>query len=191
MSSVSFVRLQDPCLTLNFEVTGTGPNRIYSLPTGVEVLERHQFVDLLMSKYQKTIAICVERLGGQHVPTHFVKFSQWIIEKKHHEATKLDMKGWELDILPPQIALFQNLKELDLSENKLRRLFPELPFLESLEVLDVSGNQVELPDLSHLPKLRIVKANRCGLLSIPKWVSECPTLHFEAEGNPLSDDYIE
>ena len=189
MSTISYVRINDYNLPLDFQVTGMGPTRISKLPPDTKkILDSHPLVNALMKKYQKNVKQWADHLNIKDLSEDplmsCVQLSERIVSKGYHKEKKLVMKDWELDILPPQIALFKNLAYLDLSGNHLRRLFPELPSLMELEELDISGNKVEIPDLSHLPKLRIIKANSCGLLAIPDWVQRCKSLElFECNNN--------
>lgn len=194
MSSITYVRIEDPYYPLNFKVTGTGPTRISELPPSVEkVANGHHLLNILMSQYQKGIEKCAKKWNLVDVPQDpmvcCAKFSEWVVKNQHHNNTHLDLSNLELEILPPQIGLFRELTHLNLSGNHLRRLFPELTSLQNLQELDISGNTVELPDLSSLPHLRVVKANDCNLVEVPQWISKCPKLQsIEMKDNLIDEE---
>ena len=68
----------------------------------------------------------------------------------------LDLRYFNLEILPPEIHRFQHLRTLNLNSNALRELPATLTQLSQLEVLYLSHNQLsDLPaGLASMPKLK-------------------------------------
>lgn len=181
-------------LTLYFQV-GVGATRIEGVPRGLFPLadpppHMETYLNGLFKKYQEAI-VKIGKRWNLTLPKDplacLVAFSERITQNKFHEQTTLSLAGFKLTILPPQIALFQDLRKLDLSENQLRMLFPELPHLDSLEELDLSGNSgvlIQNYDLSRLPNLKTVKLVGCGLTAIPQWMSQSRSLEvIDVRGN--------
>ena len=189
---------KQPGLDSFFQVNdyGTGVNRIAAGPTNrVPLLfadEKVVFVRFLLDLYKAAILIIAKKwrleLEGDAMAVS-EQFTRAIIASDHNKTSELSLSGFGLSNVPAQIALYRNLKTLDLGDNQLRVLFPELVQLTELEVLDVSGNKgVMLPDLSGLPNLRVLRANGCGLSEIPDWLRKCPKLEsVELKKNNIDD----
>lgn len=100
-------------------------------------------------------------------------------------ATSLDLSGLKLRELPDRIADLTNLRDLDLSENRLTGL-PALPHLTGL---DLSGNRLtEVPSvLARLPQLRHLHINRTGIAALPDWLGDLTGLEeLNLGGNRLT-----
>lgn len=179
-----YYRYPQTHLDLCFHAHLFGANRIPKVPTGsvpmLFVDEGIAHVRYLLGLYKTAVLSIAEcwKLRIEGTPLEVCeKFTRLVVDGEYNKSTKLSLSGIGLAHLPPQIALFRDLEELDLSENQLVILFPELPQLKGLEVLDVSGNKgVMLPDLSALPNLRVLRANNCGLGAVPQWLDQCPKL---------------
>jgi len=182
--SGGYFRYQQRHLNLCFELQTLGANWVAEIPQDVMPVlffdERFIFVEELLKSYRVAIA-AIGKSFGWTAPESPVaccaQFSELLVGKKMHQWTELSLESLGISILPPQISLFRQLTHLDLSGNKLKRLFPELLSLGTLEVLDVSGNEnIMLPDLSALPRLRMIKANGCCWSEIPAWMEESASL---------------
>lgn len=185
--------------SLYFKHSLFGMSRVHALPrdairSSTLFHDESVFIYLgdQLEKIQGAIAV-IGKAFGWAVPKDpliaCVKFSERIRSQKLHLNKQLSLKELGLTLIPPQIALFENVTHLDLSGNKLRKVFPELPYFHQLEELDISGNEgLELPDLSHLENLRVIKANRCGWREVPSWIQAAikKGLKVELQGNLLT-----
>jgi len=188
-----------PALNLYFQHSLFGMSRVTALPReallssdALHPVSVFVYLDDQLKKIQEAITV-IGRTFGWEAPAKplvaCVQFSEWITRQKLHLSKKLSLKGLGLTLIPPQMALFKDVTHLDLSGNKLRRVFPELPYFSKLEELDISGNEgLELPNLSHLKNLRVIKANCCGWREIPSWIQAASkgNLKVELQGNPLT-----
>ncbi|GMT13722.1 hypothetical protein PFISCL1PPCAC_5019, partial [Pristionchus fissidentatus] len=90
----------------------------------------------------------------------------------------LDLSQNKLKELPPFIALFQELKQLHLTDNVLESIPDEIGELRKLEVLNISQNKLkELPKtLVGCKALRTVNAAQNNLTSFPVVLCHCREL---------------
>lgn len=79
--------------------------------------------------------------------------------KKFTQLRKLNLKGNRLTNLPPFLSQLCHLKEIDLSENRLA-VFPKLPPLGALTFLNLENNRITyVPDFQECPHLIFLNLN--------------------------------
>ncbi|XP_077330913.1 leucine-rich repeat-containing protein 2 [Lithobates pipiens] len=103
----------------------------------------------------------------------------------------LDMSHNKLECLPPEIGCLRHLRELNVAFNYLKEVPPELGDCENLERLDVSGNLhiTELPfELSNLKKVTYVDVSANKFSSVPICVLRMSSLQWlDISSNILKD----
>ncbi|KAG9486863.1 hypothetical protein GDO78_006974 [Eleutherodactylus coqui] len=103
----------------------------------------------------------------------------------------LDMAQNKITCLPPEIGCLRNLRELNVSFNNLKDIPPELGDCENLGKLDISGNLelTELPfELSNLKKVTFVDLSANKFSSIPICVLRMSSLQWlDISRNNLKD----
>lgn len=101
----------------------------------------------------------------------------------------LDLSQNRIKEVPPFIGNFNALKQLHLSVNLIDRLPDEIGFLKSLETLSINGNQLtELPEsLTQLSSLKTLNASANRLSRFPTVVCQLTQL----EVLDLSENQIE
>src|SRR5262245_56185692 len=74
------------------------------------------------------------------------------------QVTSLNLIGYSLSILSPEIVNLVALQGLKLNGSRLRALPSEIGKLTSLQFLDLSGNPLEslLPELGNLDQLQVI-----------------------------------
>lgn len=77
---------------------------------------------------------------------------------------ELDFSNIGLSCLPPEIRLFQNLRKLNLNQNKLTYL--NLSSLPHLKSISVEGNQLTSAILNNLPELKSAHLNNNYLMEV-------------------------
>ena len=112
-------------------------------------------------------------------------FSQGI---KWEEALKqdpktvisLDCSGQKWDSLPLEIFRFTNLKELNLSKNKLSQIPPQFNTFQAIEKLDLGRNKFDIFPLSvcTLSKLKILLLDRNKLTRLPEQITDLHALEY-------------
>jgi internalin A len=104
--------------------------------------------------------------------------TEYIREAIESDQNKIDLSGWEIELLPPEIGELRNVVELDLSGNRLAYLPPEIGKLENLKILLISGNEMEYlnPEIGNLEKL--IKLDLSGniLTSLPEEIGNLKNL---------------
>lgn len=104
------------------------------------------------------------------------------------QVKHLNLSGQKLKKIPQEVFEFPNLKTLDLSRNKLTILPAEIGLLLKLEELDVTSNKIEdMPkEIGKLNRLRILKFRNNKLYSLPKEIGELGRLEVvDFNGNPI------
>ena len=83
--------------------------------------------------------------------------------------TTLDLSGWDLTSLPPEIGSLTSLRKLDLSLNELKSLPSEIGHLTALTYLDISLNELTSlpPELGNLTALTELEAFSNNFTSLP------------------------
>ncbi len=109
----------------------------------------------LLTLYNGSIQKIAKKLGWQFEGeglSLFKAFTEKLRAERAETWTSLDLSNCDLELLPPQISLLENLKDLNLSGNNIYLFPPELQLLP-LEKLDISDNSRLQP-------------------SIPKWLGK-------------------
>ncbi len=104
------------------------------------------------------------------------------------QVKHLDLSGQKLKKIPKEVFEFPNLKTLNLSKNKITVLPAELGLLTKLEELDLTNNKVEdLPkEIGKLTRLRVLKFRNNKLYSLPNEIGELGRLETaDFNGNPI------
>ncbi|XP_069817814.1 leucine-rich repeat-containing protein 2 [Dendropsophus ebraccatus] len=141
----------------------------------------------------------------QELPDHLIEqtyLKEWHIHKTlihtipdyiqtFEDMKVLDMSQNKLTHFPPEIGCLRNLRELNVSFNNLKNIPSELGDCENLEKLDVSGNLelTELPfELSSLKKVTYVDLSANKFSSIPICVLRMSSLQWlDISSNNLKD----
>ena len=89
--------------------------------------------------------------------------------------TELNLSGWGLEKIPPEIKRLKKLRALDLSKNKLTSLPPEILDLKSLEILDLRDNSLNFP-----PEILAQTNNAQAILNYMAWI-------LDGKRQPLSE----
>ena len=105
----------------------------------------------------------------------------WVLhnaEPRDIEVLKIGFN--QIQELPPGIAEYTSLRELEARGNGMVRLCDEIGTLNQLEVLDASDNQLEsLPaSIGNLHKLRVLVINKNRLTTIPSVICNLENLEF-------------
>ena len=90
----------------------------------------------------------------------------------------LDCSGQKWDSLPLEIFRFTNLKELNLSKNKLSQIPAHFNSFQAIEKLDLSRNKFEIFPLSvcTLSNLKILQLDRNKLTLLPEQIASLQAL---------------
>lgn len=90
----------------------------------------------------------------------------------------LNLSGNRFKKLPIDIYCLENLRELNLSHNMLESLPPTIKDLKYLELLDVSGNNLnQLDQITLMPSLKILNvAGNRRLVRLPYTLTTCQSL---------------
>ncbi|KAH7718019.1 leucine Rich Repeat family protein [Aphelenchoides avenae] len=112
-----------------------------------------------------------------------------VLEEVADILRNLDLSQNRIKEVPPFIGNFNALKQLHLSVNLIDRLPDEIGFLKSLETLSINGNQLtELPEsLTQLSSLKTLNASANRLSRFPTVVCQLTQL----EVLDLSENQIE
>ena len=104
-----------------------------------------------------------------------ILWDRWFIDSYSHE---LDLHGYQLRFLPPEIGLFINLPALDLSNNQLTSLPPEIGKLTNLTTLNLSGNQLRFlpPEIGLFINLPALDLSNNQLTSLPPEIGKLTNL---------------
>lgn len=124
-------------------------------------------------------------------PEEAYRKAQHLIEKvKDKSATELDLAGWGLTAIPPEIAQLTKLERLNLYNNKLTTFPPELNQLMNLTHLWFSNNQLTIipADIVRLINLRYLWLNDNQLAIFPTELNQLLNLiTLDLNGNQLTD----
>ena|SRR5687767_1221120 len=104
------------------------------------------------------------------------------------QVKHLNLSNQKLKKIPKEVFLFPNLKTLDLSGNKIEAMPADLGLLTKLEELDITKNKIdELPkEIGNLKRLRVLKARSNSLYALPKEIGQLGRLETaDFNGNPL------
>lgn len=93
---------------------------------------------------------------------------------------ELDISKNKIEKLPKNIGDLSNLKKLNISNNEIKKLPKEIENLKNLEVLNISYNKIELlnPNIKFLEKLNSFDASNNPLKELTKVISELNDLEF-------------
>jgi Leucine-rich repeat (LRR) protein len=104
------------------------------------------------------------------------------------QVKHLNLSGQKLKKIPKEVFEFPNLRTLDLSNNKITEIPKEIGLLTKLEQLNLTKNKIdELPkEIGSLKRLLILKFRNNGLFTLPKEIGELVRLEtVDFNGNPL------
>ncbi len=104
------------------------------------------------------------------------------------QVKHLNLSNQKLKKIPKEVFEFPNLKTLDLSKNKITELPADIGQLTRLEELIITSNKIEdIPkEIGNLKRLRILKARNNALYSIPKEIGQLVRLEsVDLNGNPI------
>lgn len=96
----------------------------------------------------------------------------------------------KLGRLPDSLFIFENLRQLDLSKNRIDLLGQELGDLSSLEKLDLSKNEIRIipPQIGKLTLLRELNLEKNNILELPEEIGNLTKLEvLSISGNPISE----
>lgn len=98
--------------------------------------------------------------------------------EKAKQTQKLDLSGMGFEKLPKAVWELEDLKIIDLYNNKLAELPESLTQFQSLEKLYASKNPItSLPlFLNELPNLRVLKIDDAQITEFPAWLCKHPAL---------------
>ncbi len=135
------------------------------------------------------------------IATHIGVFAQPITESEESVFTDiklaleykgqvkhLNLSNQKLKKVPKEVFLFPNLKTLDLSGNKIDVLPADIGQLTKLEELTLTKNKIdELPkEIGNLKRLRVLKMRANSLYALPKEIGALGRLEVaDFNGNPL------
>jgi hypothetical protein len=103
---------------------------------------------------------------------------QVIEQAAKKRLTKLDLSGYNLTSLPPEIAQLSNLRNLELSHNNLTALPPEITQLCNLKTLVFNGNSLRQlpPGIGELINLTELSLASNGLSMFPSEIGQLTNL---------------
>lgn len=104
------------------------------------------------------------------------------------QVKHLNLSNQKLKKIPKEVFLFPNLKTLDLSKNKITVLPSDIGLLTKLEELHLTSNKIEeLPkEIGNLKRLRILKLRSNELYNIPIEIGQLSRLeNADFNGNPI------
>lgn len=104
------------------------------------------------------------------------------------QVKHLNLSNQKLKKIPKEVFEFPNLRTLDLSNNKITELPKEIGLLTKLEELNLTKNKIdEMPkEIGLLTRLLILKFRGNSLYTLPKEIGELGRLEqADFNGNPL------
>ena len=104
------------------------------------------------------------------------------------QVKHLNLSNQKLKKIPKEVFEFPNLRTLDLSNNKITEIPKEIGQLTKLEELNLTKNKIdELPkEIGNLSRLLVLKFRNNGLFTLPKEIGELGRLEtVDLNGNPL------
>jgi hypothetical protein len=106
---------------------------------------------------------------------------------------ELSARGCDLTSLPKSIGAMPRLERLQLSDNKIvfdAHAVEQLKHLTYLEILRLDGNAfTQLPDIGHMPRLKVVSVKNTGLTTWPEGTLAKPRPRgflLDLRDNPIS-----
>lgn len=112
-------------------------------------------------------------------------FSQGIrweeaLKQDPKNVLSLDCSGQKWDSLPLEIFQFTNLKELDLSKNKLSQISEQFNWFQAIEKLDLGRNKFENFPLviCQLPHLKTLHLDRNQITLLPEQIADLQELEY-------------
>jgi Leucine-rich repeat (LRR) protein len=112
-------------------------------------------------------------------------FSQGIrweeaLKQDPKNVLSLDCSGQKWDSLPLEIFQFTNLKELDLSKNKLNQIPEKFNSFQAIEKLDLGRNKFENFPLviCQLPHLKRLHLDRNQITLLPEQIADLQALEY-------------
>jgi len=98
--------------------------------------------------------------------------------EKAKQTQELDLSGMGFETLPEAVWELEDLKTIDLYNNKLTELPEYLTQFQSLEKLYASKNPISVLPLflSDLPNLRVLKIDDAQITEFPNWLCKHPAL---------------
>jgi len=104
------------------------------------------------------------------------------------QVKHLNLSNQKLKKIPKEVFLFPNLKSLDLSGNKIESLPGDIGLLTKLEELILTKNKIdEIPkEIGSLKRLRVLKMRANSLYALPKEIGLLGRLEtVDFNGNPI------
>ena len=104
------------------------------------------------------------------------------------QVKHLNLSGQKLKKIPKEVFEFPNLRTLDLSNNKITVLPAELGLLTKLEELIITKNKIdEIPkEIGNLKRLLVLKCRGNSIYTLPKEIGLLGRLEtVDFNGNPL------
>jgi len=104
------------------------------------------------------------------------------------QVKHLNLSNQKLKKIPKEVFEFPNLRTLNLSNNKITEIPKEIGLLTKLEELNLTKNKIdELPkEIGKLTRLLVLKFRNNGLFALPKEIGELGRLEtVDFNGNPL------
>jgi Leucine-rich repeat (LRR) protein len=112
----------------------------------------------------------------------FSQSVQWeeALKQDPKKVLSLDCSGQKWDSLPLEIFLFTNLKELDLSKNKLSQLPEKFNSFQAIEKLDLGRNKFENFPLviCQFPHLKTLHLDRNQITLLPEQIADLQALEY-------------
>ncbi len=108
---------------------------------------------------------------------------------ENRELIHLNLFGYKLSELPPEIGQLQSLTSLNLDGNQLSQLPPEIGQLQNLTSLNLDGNQLSQlpPEIGQLQNLTSLELTRNQLSQLPPEIGQLTHLVvLHIWGNPFS-----
>jgi len=117
----------------------------------------------------------------------------FMIEERNIEITACNLSSNIIKKIPPKFPTkFNNITDLNISNNKISALPEELSKLHQLETVDISQNLfVSLPNcLFNLPKIIQINASKNSITDVDvEMISTCESLeNLNLKENPLTRD---
>ncbi|MFO7722331.1 MAG: leucine-rich repeat domain-containing protein [Bacteroidales bacterium] len=98
--------------------------------------------------------------------------------KNPAEVERLHLKKKKLKAIPPEVFLFTNLLELDLSGNRIELIPEEIARLKNLKVLNISNNRIHTvsDSIRSLSRLEIMDLSRNYINTFPPQIQHLKSL---------------
>lgn len=109
--------------------------------------------------------------------------------KNPDQVEVLDLSKSKLEVFPPEIFTFKNLRELYLNKNKIKIIPPEIGSLTNLEIFEISKNRLEqIPaEIGHCVLLKRLVLNQNQIVALPSSMGKLKKLvYLDMWSNNLS-----